>query len=151
MNNFDNLSIAQRVKVKGKLDPDGTFIALEIGVEEHEDSAAIIGMIESIDYERRCLRVLQRDFIIPVSAEVKDIYRNDAAFTDLRAQSLVKLKGDYSATEGLRPDLVKMKETFGFNIDKLKGRIDALDHTAKTLQVNGYTVAVSDKTTIEGV
>lgn len=150
MNNFDNLNIAQRVKVKGKLDPDGTFIALEIGVEEHEDSAAIIGMIESIDYERRCLRVLQRDFVIPVSAEVKDIYRNDAAFTDLRAQSLVKLKGDYSPAAGLQPDLVKMKETFSFNIDKLKGRIEALDRSAKTLQVNGYTVAVSDKTTIEG-
>lgn len=151
MNNFDNLSIAQRIKVKGKLDPDGTFIALEIGVEEHEDSAAIIGMIERIDYERRCLRVLQRDFVIPVSAEVKDIYRNDAAFTDLRAQSLVKLKGDYSPAEGLQPDLVKMKETFAFNIDKLKGRIEALDRQAKTLQVNGYTVAVSGKTTIEGV
>lgn len=149
---FERLKIGQRLKIKGKYQQDsGTFTALEIEALPFEEESSLMGMLEHIDHDQKIIRLLGRDFRVPGGAEVKDLMRQDVALTDFREGAMVKLKGRFLPSGEFIPRLVKMKETFGFNIDKLKGEVAAIDPQANTLLVNGITVKVDPKTALEGI
>ena len=108
-------------------------------------------MIQDIDYEKREIRVCDNDFTVSSDVMVKDLLRLDTDFTTLKAGTMVKVKGTYTPGVGLAPHLLKMKETFAYNIDKLKGDIEQVNADQKTFLINGYTVQVNAKTVIEGI
>ena len=148
---FESLKVGQRVKVEGRLSEDGSFTATEITNKVSDEFSSIIGLIQEIDYENRRLQVCNRTFLLSEDVKIKDLLRLDTDFSDLKAETVVKVKGSYSPEAGLSPHLVKMKETFGYDIDKLKGHIDAIDATQKTFLINGYQVQVNTRTVIEGI
>lgn len=146
---FKDLRVGQRVRLKGKLNEDGTFIALEIRVMEPGETSVIVGLIQRIHHHKYMLRIHNRDHSLPKTIAVKDLLCNNAHFADLAPESMVTLKGNYSPRRGFMPNQLKMKKTLGFNIDKLKGEIEEIKPDQRRLKILGYTVVVDKRTIIE--
>jgi hypothetical protein len=147
---FNNLKVGQRVKVKGKPAEGNSFSALEISIKPGDEESALEGKIQSLDPEKNVLRLMNRDFVLNGSVEIKNVQRQAITLKNLKAGDIVKLKGPYSAANGFAPVKAKMQEPKGFNIEELQGHINKIDAAAKTLDVLGFAVAVNDKTEIEG-
>jgi len=147
---FDNLKMGQRVKVKGKPAEGNNFSALEISIKPGDEEAALEGKIQSLDPEKNTLRLMNRDFALNGSVEIKNVQRQPIALKNLKPGDIVKLKGPYSASSGFTPAKVKMQESKGFNIEELQGGINKIDSAQKTLDILGFTVMVNDKTEIAG-
>ncbi|MCI0694726.1 DUF5666 domain-containing protein [candidate division KSB1 bacterium] len=147
---FDCLKAGQRVKVKGKPSEDSTFVAGEISIKNRADQAKIEGVIQRLDHQKNTLRIFNRDFALPGDIQVKGLQHNLIDLKELKTGDVVKLKGKYSASNGLMPEKIILKETMGFNVDELHGAIDKIDRAQKTLEVTGFTVVVNEKTAIEG-
>ena len=81
--------------------------------------------------------------------EIKDLQRNDADFNALKIGSMIKLKGRSENSTGLVPIQIKMRQTFGFNIEEIKGKIEAVDLDKNTFRVMGIEVIANEKTAIE--
>lgn len=147
---FHDLAVGHRVKVKGKLAEDGAFAALQISLRPPDHHASIEGVIQEIDHQNFLLRVLNREIGVPANALIKDAEHQHREFKNLRVEDVVKIKGVYNNNEGLVPIKIKVQETMGFHIDELQGAIDHIDHESRALQLAGFTVAVTERTTIEG-
>jgi hypothetical protein len=146
---FDHLNVGQKVKLKGK--PEGqAFSAWEISFKETDGLAKIEGVIQRLDHREGIVRLFNHDFSLPRGIKVKDLQRNFVDINVLKAGDLVKLKGQYSPSTGWVPEKINMKASMGFDIDELHGTIDTIDRERKTLEVAGFTVFVTEKTTIEG-
>jgi hypothetical protein len=146
---FKDLKIGQFVKVKGKPGEGGTFTALEITVKPPKNHSEIVGLLQSLD-PPNALRILNLQLAVPNAITVTDLDENTIGLHDLKPNGMVKIKGKYSAAEGFLPAKIQMYETKAFNIERLQGTIEKIDVENKTLQVVGFKVMVSRKTTIEG-
>ncbi len=145
---FTNLKTGQRVKVKGKPASNGSFEAMEVELKPPDDTAALEGKIQSLDAQKNSLRLMNRDFAIASGVEIKNAQRQSINMAALRVGDIVKLKGNYSATQGFMPVKVKMQEPKGFGIEELQGNIDKIDADKKTLDILGFSVIATDKTEI---
>ena len=148
---FEELEVGQRLKIKGKLDGGGEFMALEISMKAPKDQAEIEGMVQDIDHQEKTLRILNREVALSNGIGIRDLQGHVLGLEGLKVGDMVKLKGKYSESQGFIPARIKMKETMAsFNIEELQGVINEVDQEKKTLNVVGFTVAISEKTTIEG-
>jgi len=147
---FNDLKVGQRVKVKGKSNEAGSFVALEISVKAPADHAEIEGLLQGIDQQKNTLRIMNREITVPSTVTIKTLQLNNSGLSGLKIGDMVKLKGKYSAAGGFALEQIKVKETFGFNVEELQGAINQADREMKTLDVVGFTVLVNAKTTIEG-
>jgi len=147
---FNSLKVGQRVKVKGKPAEGDNFSALEVSIKPGDDEAALEGKIQSLDLGKNTLRLMNRDFALNGSVEIKNVQRQPITLKNLKAGDIVKLKGSYSAAKGFSPVKAKMQEPKGFNIEELQGKIDKIDPEKKNLGLLGFTVMINDKTEIEG-
>lgn len=147
---FNDLKVGQRVKVKGKPGESGTFAALEISVKAPAEYSEIEGLIQSFDAQKNALRIMNRDLTLAGNVEVKTLQPSPSGLQALKAGDMIKLKGKYSEAQGFVPEKIKVKQSFGFNVEELQGDINKIDYENKTLQVNGFAVAANAKTTIEG-
>jgi hypothetical protein len=147
---FDCLKVGQRIKVKGRPSEDSTFVAWEISIKNRADQAKIEGVLQCLDHQKNTLRIFNRDFALPSDIQVKGLQHNLIGLNELKTGEVVKLKGKYSASNGLMPEKIILKETMGFNVDELHGDIDKIDRKQKTLEVTGFTIVVNEKTAIEG-
>lgn len=147
---FDSLNVGQKVKMKGKPSTNNTFVAIEITLKESDGWAKIEGAIQGVDLQKNTLRLFDQDFALPSGIVVRDVQRNFIGLENLKAGSMVKFKGKYSASTGWLPVKINMKEIMGFAVEELHGRIDRIDGKMKTLEVAGFTVLVNKKTVIEG-
>jgi hypothetical protein len=147
---FDYLKVGQKIKVKGRPSEDSTFVAAEIKVKNSDDQAKIEGALQRLDHQKNTLRIFHRDFALPGDIQVKGLQHNPIDLKALKSGDVVKLKGKYSASNGLMPEKIILKETMGFNVDELHGDIDKIDRKQKTLEVTGFTILVNEKTAIEG-
>lgn len=148
---FHDLAVGHCVKVKGKLAEGGAFAALQISLRPPHHHASIEGVIQQIDHQKFSLRVLNREIGVPENVLIKDAEHQRREFKNLRVEDVVKIKGIYTTSEGLVPMKIKVQETMGFHIDELQGAIDRIDHESRALQLAGFTVAVNERTTIEGL
>jgi hypothetical protein len=148
---FHDLAEGHRVKVKGKLAEARNFAALQIGLKSPDNRASIEGEIQQIDRQKYTLRVLNHQIGVPDDVLVKDAEHNRIAFQNLRIGDVVKIKGLYTAAEGLVPMKIKVQETMGFHIDELQGPIDQIDYGKGALRLIGFNVLLNERTTIEGL
>jgi hypothetical protein len=146
---FDELKVGQRVRVKGKLEGDGTFRALEITMQPPEEEATMTSVIQNVNYDQPSISLLGRELPVPANMIIKDLDHNQVGLKELKAKTLVTVKGKYAPERGFMPFQIRMKETLGVNVDKMKGVIEAIDHEKKTLRVLGFTVTASPKTIVE--
>ncbi len=148
---FSNLKVGQKVKVEGHLDEKGQFLALEVSNKVSDEFSSVIGRIEDIDYDKKTIRMFNREFKVDDEVTVKNLLRLDAKFEDLQPEAIIKVKGAYSSNKGLEPHLLKMKESFNYDVGKLKGNVEQIDQSKQQFRINGFTVQVSERTVIEGI
>jgi len=148
---FKELQVGQVVKAKGKFGENGTFTALEISVKRPKDYCTVDCPIQEIDYEARKIKVHNAVHDLPEGFEILNADGETIALQDLQPGTMVKLKGHYSDLDGFKPFSLKIKETMGFNIDKLQGAIEDIDPEAQTLRLVGFTVETNGKTVVEGI
>lgn len=146
---FEELKVGQRVKLKGKIDEAGTFTAFEVSVRTHEENSSIVGLIKEIDYQNRTMTVLNHSLKVPENIEVVDTIHSDLDFNHLKKDTMVKIKVNYTPPNHLEPVLIKIRETLGFNIDKLKGEIEAINTADRCFRVLGFDIKLNPKTVIE--
>jgi len=147
---FNDLKVGQRVKVKGNSAEGNRFSAVEVIIKPHEDGAAIEGKIQGIFPEKNSLRLMHRDIAIVNGAEILDSKRDSVGLNGLQAGQVVKVKGSYSAANGLVPRKVKMQEARALAIEEIQGNIDRIDPDKMILDVLGFSVEVNEKTEIDG-
>ncbi|MDZ7266770.1 MAG: DUF5666 domain-containing protein [candidate division KSB1 bacterium] len=150
INGLQHLKIGQRVKIKGRSEPDGTFLALDITPKPGDYEAEFEGVVQRLDPERHVLRLLNRDIAVPATALIKDVTRQETGWQAIQPGDLVKVKGTYSRAYGFLPAKLKVKERRGFAIEELQGAIQSIDPEAGTLDIIGVTVRLSEKTIFEG-
>lgn len=147
---FEHLKVGQRVKIKGRSEQDGAFLALDITPKPGDYEAEFEGVVQQLDAARHALRMLNRDFAVPATALIKDVTRQDTGLQAIQPGEVVKIKGTYSRAYGFLPAKLKVKERKSFNIEELQGAIQCLNPEAGTLEVSGVTVRLSEKTIFEG-
>jgi hypothetical protein len=125
-------------------------VAWEISIKNPDDQAKIEGVIQRLDHHKNTLRIFNRDFALPGDIQVKGLQHNLIGLKELKTGDVVKLKGKYSASNGLLPEKIILKETMGFNVDELHGTIGEIHRAQKTLELAGFKVVVNEKTAIEG-
>ena len=145
---FEELKVGQRLKVKGTPGSEaGTFCALEVAAKEQKDQAEIEGVVQSVDYAGRTLRVVNMTFDIPQGTVIKDVSKREIDFENLSEGDVVKVKGRYNTN--FLTEKVKMKESMGFNIEELQGNIDSINADSHMIEMMGVKVIFSEKTSIE--
>ncbi len=147
---FSDCKAGLMVKMKGKRDARGAFVAHSITLNDRAEEAVIEDSIQSIDYEQNTLRILDCEIAIPNAIQIKDLQRNAIGLQDLKAGNRVKLIGTYLVSSPLVPEKIKMKETGGFNVAELQGVIERIDFEKKTLEVLGFVVVVDERTAYYG-
>lgn len=147
---FAHLKVGQRVKIKGRSEPDGAFLALDITPKPGAYEAEFEGVVQQLDADKQALRMLNRDFAVPATALIKDVTRQESGLHAIAPGDVVKIKGTYSRAYGFLPAKLKVKERKGFNIEELQGAIQGINAEAGTLDVSGVTVRLSEKTIFEG-
>jgi glycosyltransferase involved in cell wall biosynthesis len=143
---FNDLKVGLRVKIKGKLNESGAFVAQKISVKEPEEESAIEGLIRNIDFQRNILYLLNGEVALPEGIEIKGLQHDTISAKDLKTGDRVKLKGKHSPRTGFVADKIKLQETTEYKMEELQGDIDKIDREKKTLEVIGFTVAVDEKT-----
>lgn len=147
---FNTLKVGQRVKVKGRSDKSGSFLALEVSVKPSDEIVAIEGKVQNIDLQKNMLQMLNRTFVLPNDVEIKNVQRQSITLKELKVGDVVKLKGTFSSATGFRPAKVKLQESKGYSIEELQGEISQIDQVNKTLHVLGIPVVINEKTEVEG-
>jgi hypothetical protein len=147
---FNDLKVGQRVKVKGNSAEGNRFSALEVVIKPQEDGVAVEGKVQEIFPEMNKLRLMHREIAIVNGAEILDLKRDKIGLSGLQAGQVVKVKGTYSAANGLVPKKIKMQEPRALAHEELQGIIDRIDARKMVLDVLGFTVEVNDKTEIDG-
>ncbi len=145
-----HLKVGQRVKIKGNPGANGDFRALEVNVKPGDEPAVMEGKIQALNPENRTIRLMNRDIPLGDHVEIKNIHRQPIDFSELQVGDLIKLKGDYSETEGFIPKKAKLQIFKGFDIEELQGYIQRIDPETGTLDVLGFQVVVDADAEIEG-
>jgi hypothetical protein len=148
---FNELKIGQRVKVKGQAIEGGNFTALAVVAKPEEEDVSLEGKLQGVDVQRNTLRIMHRDFAVGGNALIKNLARQDVGLQDLKTGDVIKVKGKYAPASGFVPLKIKVQEPKGFAIDELQGAINKIDREANTIEVIGLTIALNEKTEIDGI
>src|SRR3990172_5459450 len=142
---FEDLKVGQRVKVKGKLDGNGRLVAQEVKVKPYEDEASVLGQIQTVDPHRKTVRVLNRELPMPEGISVKGLSEPMPNWQSLKAGDWIKVKGAYVSSGRFEPEKITMKDALADLPEELRGPIDRIDQSGKTLEVLGCTVATTQE------
>ncbi|RMG63382.1 MAG: hypothetical protein D6715_11285 [Calditrichaeota bacterium] len=145
-----NLQVGQRVKVKGNVDEQGNFNALEVKVKPGDVDAVMEGRLQGVDVESNTIRLLGRDITLGPDTVIRSADRRDLDLADLKVGEIVKLKGTYSPESGFEVEKVKVQEPKGYYVEELQGYITAMDAESDVIEVVGMTVKLSTRTEVEG-
>jgi hypothetical protein len=141
------LALGRPVKVKGAIESGG-FTAFDVRCKGVSDSATLEGPIQHIEPERRLLRVLDHELSIPEGAPIKDLMRDRVELDALASGDQVAVHGHYDRIAGFVPDKVKRQEAFGFALERVRGRVEALDLEDQSFEVAGIRIRVTEETAI---
>ena len=144
---FNDLQVGQRLRAKGTPGGDDTFLAFEIRSEDPADLAIVQGFVHSIDHQSNILRILNRELVLRGSIEVKGSQDDITDWKALKSADKVTLWGKYSEPEGFMPEKIEITEAAAFGLEELRGNISRIDRENKILQINGFAVVVTEKTT----
>jgi hypothetical protein len=144
---LSRFSLGQTVKVKGTSGPGG-FTAYDLCSESDCDETTYEGPIQQIEPETRSLRLLDRDLAVPEDATIKNLLRDRIPLGELKPGDVIVAKGSFDGTSGFVPRKLKREQAYGFAIERIEGRIEAIDLAAGTVDVAGIRVTVTEQTLI---
>jgi hypothetical protein len=142
-----NLEAGMLVKVHGRLQADGSFVASEVGIRRPAVKAAIKAAIEYVDPDLALVRVLGRDIALSSSCQMTDRSARRISARELAAGDVVRLTGAYSAEEGFvaRSVRVLLPPRSG-DMDMLVGNIESVGRDRQSFDVLGFSVHLPDNT-----
>lgn len=149
MENFSALKQGQWVKVKGMTE-NGDFVAHKIKIRPAAEQSIMEGKLQDISTADNSVTLLNVSLPVSSDIDIKNAERQFVALENLKVGEIIKVKGNYSAENGFKPEKLKLQESKGIDYNELQGFIDSLDEIAKTLNVVGVNVGLHDKTEIEG-
>lgn len=141
------LRVGCHVKVKGTSSAEG-FTAYDIVTETEPEETSFEGPIQAFAPEQRMLRLLDKELCVPEGTTIKNLMRDRVPLQELGVGDVVVIKGDYDPERGFEPRKIKREEAYGFAIERVCGRLDALDLDALTLQVAGVRVQLRGDTAL---
>jgi thiol-disulfide isomerase/thioredoxin len=139
-----NLETGMRVKVKGRLEADGSFVALEVRIRPPAVKAKIKAAIEYADPDLALVRVLRRDIALSSLCQITDRSARPFSARELAAGDVVRLAGTYSAEEGFVARSVRVSRSG--DMEELVGNIESLDRDRRSFDVLGFSVLLTDNT-----
>jgi hypothetical protein len=142
--NFSDLMVGQIVEVKGVRQPDGTFLATKIQIEDRiEDEVEIKGTIESLT--DTTITVSGLTFRVTENTAVLDSNKNPIAFSDLSIGLFVEVRGELLPGGTLVAIRIRIEDN-NQNELEVKGPIDSL--RTSNLFVLGINFQVDSNTQI---
>lgn len=149
---FDELREGLFIKVNGKIQPDGSLLAVEIKTQRIakyvDDRDKLQSQIQSVDLNQQTLTLLNQ----PVRLIDETLYRTiDNKPTDetiLKEGRQVKIRGYFDRGVGFVPSKVTAMVTLPFNIDEMEGDIMRIDASARQFVVHGVRIQVNEHTLI---
>lgn len=144
--NFEALQNEQFVKVNGKLQSDGTLLAVEVNTTRtakyEDDQDKMQSVIQHIDQQSHEIKVLNQT--IPLSPETvyRTISNKPSTFSDFYEGEQVKIRGYFEPGSGFLPSKITAQETLEFNVDEIEGQISGIDYDSRTFSVNGIRVVL---------
>jgi glycosyltransferase involved in cell wall biosynthesis len=144
---FNHLKVGQKLKARGTPSRDGAFLAFEVILEGPADVATVQGFLQSIDHQSSILRILNRELVLPDGIDARDSQNDIIDRKALKATDKVRLWGKYSEPEGFMPTNIKIIDSETFGIEELRGNVSRIDRENRMLHVNGFAVAINEKTT----
>jgi len=146
---FERIRVGRQVRVKGVRAADGTMQAVEIEGRGSDGRVLLEGVATSIDPRRREIVLLGRTVPIPDGIAPSGPDGRDAPLGTEGSRARVRIVGRDSGVAGLRVESIQLEETQGFGIEKVEGRVDAIDRGRRTLVIAGVTVRVTPDTLVE--
>ncbi len=143
-----DLKLQDQVKVKGVLEPDGTFLARKVTVKPCEELAVIEAPLQHVQDDGRVIRILGLSLVLPQNTEIIDAELKPAAFDQLKAGQVVWLAGRDVPGEGFTPVRIKMRRGQHGHMSELQGRIEAIDQAGRSFRAVGVTFVTDDRTEI---
>ncbi len=144
----DDLSVGQRVEVKGTTQTDGTLLATRIEVKLMlQEQVEVTGVIEAIGTDN--IVVLGATFYIDANTLILDDHRQSITLADLAVGQTVKVKA-VPQTDGTLLALRIVVEDFHTLQAGVIGEIESIDSANQTITVLGLTFTVTSETKIVG-
>jgi hypothetical protein len=144
----EGLALGERVKVKGRLQPNGSFCAFMVEIRPEVERSRLMGKIEAIDGERHALRLLGRELALPAACELSDPAGLPISFADLCVGQIVKLTG-YKRGPDLTPTSLRLVVPRGNDPAVLQGAVEQLSPDRRSFQVLGFRVTTSETTKVK--
>jgi lauroyl/myristoyl acyltransferase len=144
----EGLALGERVKVKGRLEPNGSFCAFMVEIRPKVERSRLKGKIEAIDEERRALRLLGRELALPAACELSDSAGLPISFADLSVGQIVKLTGHERGLD-LVPTSLRLAVPRGNDLAELHGVVEQLSPDRRSFQVLGFSVTTSETTKVK--
>jgi hypothetical protein len=145
---LSDLRLWDQVKVKGVLEPDGTFLARRLTVKAYEELSVIEAPLQSVQGDGRVIRILGLSLALPQNTDIIDAELKPAAFDQLRAGQVVWLSGRCVPGEGLAPVRIKIRRGQNGHASELQGRIEAIEQAGRSFRIAGVTIVTNDHTEI---
>ncbi|MDQ7087986.1 MAG: alginate export family protein, partial [Acidobacteriota bacterium] len=142
-----------RVEVKGTFLPDGSLLADEVERRDEQDrDEELRGNISAIDPDRRTLRLLGFEVLVPDTVPVVDDRRGPARLEDLRPGLRVKVDGMRDERGRFVASKIRIRED-QYRETKLVGQIESFEAAGggmATLRLVGVLVRLGDGTDYAG-
>ncbi len=142
--------MGQRIKVKGRTQANGDFVAVEIKLKEGDEYASIEGLVQEVDLQRHAVRICNQELPVPETADILDAARNATSLAGLKPGDLIKAKGFYSPEGKFLPVKIKVKDGLDAENPELQGFIQKIDRENGMLRVVGVNTLVTEETEIDG-
>ena len=140
---LDQLSVGQFVEIKGRLNPDGSFYAVRIKIEDRgQDEIEFTGLIDVLTADS--ITVNGFAFYVDKTTMVLDLQNNPISFTDLNVGDLVEIKGVVLDDGSYRAVKIKLEDTPGLIV--VSG--DITGRSANQIWINGPQYQINEKSVI---
>ena len=145
----ESLKVGEWVRVRGRPNGDGSFVAFRVKILPSSEDARIIGPIDEIDMPRRLIRVLGRDVHIAAGCEVVDPARGPISHRDLSVGDGVAVTGAYSRGGAFSSSSIRiayMPEPP--EQQELQGAVESVSVDGRSFEVLGFRVITTESTRI---
>jgi lauroyl/myristoyl acyltransferase len=145
----ESLKVGEWVRVRGRPNDDGSFVAFTVKIRPSSESAWIIGPIDEIDKPQGVIRVLGRDVHIAAGCEVVDRARGRISHRELSVGDGVVVTGAYSGAGAFSSSSIHMSHKLDLQEQQeLQGAVESVSVDGRSFEVLGFRVITTESTRI---
>lgn len=143
----ESLKVGERVRVRGRRDGDGRFVAFTVKIRPSSPSTRIIGPIDAIDEPQGLIRVLGRNAHVAAGCRVVDRAGAPISHRDLAAGEVVEVTGTYSGSGTFTGSSIRVSHRP--HLQELQGTLEGVSVDQRTFELFGFRVITTESTKIK--